>query len=165
MRHAKSSWKTGASDHRRPLNKRGRRDAGRMAGELARRGWMPDHILTSDSERTLETLAWMHEAWQTELPTTVMPSLYLPGVGDVLAAVTSAPTEARTILVLSHNSACEDVVSWMTGERVQMTTANVARIEAQRDTSDGWRSWVAGPGKMRLVDLLRPKELDPEDID
>jgi phosphohistidine phosphatase len=37
MRHAKSSWKyPELSDHERPLNKRGRKAAGKIAKELIR---------------------------------------------------------------------------------------------------------------------------------
>ena len=52
MRHAKSSWSTGVTDHERPLNARGRADAPRMAAALRELGWIPDHVLCSDAERT-----------------------------------------------------------------------------------------------------------------
>ena len=43
MRHAKSSWKQpGLSDHERPLNGRGRRDAPRVARVIAEAGWAPE---------------------------------------------------------------------------------------------------------------------------
>ena len=45
MRHAKSSWSDASlDDHNRPLNKRGRRDAPRIAQELHNREWIPDRI-------------------------------------------------------------------------------------------------------------------------
>ncbi len=56
MRHAKSSWKSDApDDHSRPLNRRGRRDAPRVAQELARRGWVPERVFSSDARRTRQT--------------------------------------------------------------------------------------------------------------
>ena len=59
-RHAKSSWKSGEdSDHARPLNKRGRRDAPRVAAHLVGLGWVPEQVLSSDSQRTRETLGLM----------------------------------------------------------------------------------------------------------
>ena len=64
MRHAKSSWKSGArDDHARPLNKRGRRDAPRIAARLAELGWVPERVISSDSERTRQTWARMEEAF------------------------------------------------------------------------------------------------------
>ena len=62
MRHAKSSWTSGAlSDHERPLNARGIRDAPRVGAALVKRGWLPQLVLSSDSERTRETFAGMSE--------------------------------------------------------------------------------------------------------
>ncbi len=58
MRHAKSSWKhAGLTDHQRPLNKRGRKDAPRVARALIERGWTPRRVLSSDAARTRETWA------------------------------------------------------------------------------------------------------------
>jgi hypothetical protein len=56
MRHAKSSWRSQVpTDHERPLNTRGRRDAGRVGKRLARLGWVLDVVVGSDSRRTRET--------------------------------------------------------------------------------------------------------------
>ena len=57
MRHAKSDWSSGAStDHARPLNQRGRREAPITAARLATLGWAPDRVSSSDSQRTREAL-------------------------------------------------------------------------------------------------------------
>ena len=56
LRHAKSAWDTdAATDHERPLNKRGRRDALRVAEKIAKLGWQPEQVISSDAERTRET--------------------------------------------------------------------------------------------------------------
>ena len=60
MRHAKSSWKyPDLSDHERPLNKRGRKAAIKIAKELIRLEWTPEKLYSSDSERTKETWSRM----------------------------------------------------------------------------------------------------------
>ena len=52
LRHAKSSWKQAElSDHERPLNKRGRRDAPRVAAFIHDSGLGPDLILSSTAVR------------------------------------------------------------------------------------------------------------------
>ena len=77
MRHAKSSWSNaGLDDHDRPLNKRGRKDAPRIALELQNRDWIPDRIRVSSSKRTMETLELM-EAISRNSTIDVEPSLYL----------------------------------------------------------------------------------------
>ena len=56
IRHAKSSWKDASlSDHERPLNKRGKRDAPRVADAIKKMDWVPDHVLCSDARRAVDT--------------------------------------------------------------------------------------------------------------
>jgi phosphohistidine phosphatase len=56
VRHAKSSWKDlSLSDHDRPLNKRGKRDAPVMGARLADWGPPVDRIISSSAVRALAT--------------------------------------------------------------------------------------------------------------
>src|SRR4029450_3931458 len=56
LRHAKSSWADPTlPDHERPLARRGRRDAKRIAKHLVRLGIQPQLVLCSSAERTRET--------------------------------------------------------------------------------------------------------------
>ena len=59
LRHAKSDWPNGVSDHERPLAPRGQRDAPRIGQEIARRGLSPDHAIISTSRRTRETFSFI----------------------------------------------------------------------------------------------------------
>jgi len=56
VRHAKSSWNDpGLSDHERPLNKRGLRDAPMMGARLAEWGPPVDRVISSSAVRALTT--------------------------------------------------------------------------------------------------------------
>src|ERR1700753_1071269 len=56
LRHAKSSWsEPGASDHQRPLNRRGQEAAPRIGAYLKRHKLVPDRVLCSTARRTRET--------------------------------------------------------------------------------------------------------------
>jgi len=56
VRHAKSSWDNpGLSDHDRPLNKRGLRDAPVMGARLAQWGPPVDRVISSSASRALAT--------------------------------------------------------------------------------------------------------------
>jgi len=155
MRHAKSSWKSGApTDHQRPLNKRGRRAAPLVGARLYELGWVPDLVITSDAERTRET--WQH--MRTEFPQTVEERLnsdfYHGGLADIASACTRLTEDTSTLLVLGHNPGWEDAASRLSRQWVRMTTANAALLESSAGT---WpeameSSWV-------LIDVLRPKEL------
>ena len=155
MRHAKSSWTSGASsDHVRPLNERGRIDAPRIAQRLGELGWVPDRVLSSDSARTQETWARMADRLP-EVPVDFTRRLYHAGVEAFVEVVRSAPDEAGCLLVLGHNPGWEDVVEYLCGEPVRMTTANAVLL--RRDPAP-WREALA-PDSWALVDVLRPKEL------
>ena len=84
MRHAKSSWAIdGQEDHQRPLNKRGRRDAPRVAAALAARDWLPDFVVSSDAERTRQTWAEMNSAFSLDCGVRWTRDLYLAALGDL----------------------------------------------------------------------------------
>ena len=56
LRHAKSSWKQPElTDHDRPLNKRGCRDAPRIGRLLREQQLVPDRIISSTAERARQT--------------------------------------------------------------------------------------------------------------
>ena len=145
MRHAKSSCSDGnLDDHDCPLNKRGRRDAPRIAQELQNRDWIPDRIRVSSSKRTMETLELM-EAISRNSTIDVEPSLYHSNISTLLQAVEEAE-EGKTTMILSHNPGSEILVHQLSNRLEVMPTAAAALFEKQQE---GWT----------LVHVLRPKEL------
>ena len=68
MRHAKSSWEfTDLSDHDRPLNTRGKRDAPRLGKVLLKERLVPQLIISSSAEtantanNNTETIAYVNQ--------------------------------------------------------------------------------------------------------
>lgn len=155
MRHAKSAWNTDApTDHARPLNKRGRRDAPRMGAWLVAQGWAPDLVVLSDSARTRET-------WALLAPTLPFPpavhetrSLYHAGLAELRAHAAQWAPHIRTVLAIGHNPGWEDAQGRLSGRWEPMTTANIALLEGAGDT---WRASL--DGAWRQVAFARPKEL------
>lgn len=153
LRHAKSAWDTDApTDHDRPLNARGRRDAPRIGQALRERGWIPDRILSSDAARTQETWRRMAPHLAPDAPVALHPSLYLCSTAVPLQLL-AAQSDA-TIMVIGHNPTTEDLLPLLCGEQHQITTCNAALLESDQP---GWAAAVRG--RWRLVALLRPKEL------
>ena len=154
MRHAKSGWETGpGGDHARPLNERGRRDAPRMGAALRDRGWIPQQVLSSDSQRTRETFGGLASGLGTEVDVTFTSDLYHAGPSEVVAACEELDEATETALVLGHNPGWENVVSYLSGELIMMSTADCALLEA-----DGSWMELMTEGAWKLVDVLRPKE-------
>jgi len=155
MRHAKSSWKDPSLvDRERPLNKRGRRSARAVAAELARLGWAPDAIVSSDSERTSQTVDHMRES--VTAPASFHRSLYLAGITELRAAVAALPTSVRVALVLGHSPGWDEAVAWLTGQPQDLKTADAALL-----TGTG-RTWAAALARTRtwtMTGLIRSRDL------
>ena len=94
MRHAKSSWNSPAhSDHERPLNGRGRRDAPKIGAALVERGWTPELVLSSDAQRTRETFAGMSEFFPSAVEARYLTSFYHAGLGAAQGELPAVPDQ------------------------------------------------------------------------
>ena len=155
MRHAKSSWRSGAEDdHARPLNQRGRRDAPRMGAALVERGWVPERVLCSTAQRTRETWELLAPSFP-DAEVSFHPALYLAGVGAIQEACQPLADDVGTVLVLGHNPGWEQAAAWLAGDDVSMTTANVALLEHD---DEPWYDALHDASGWTLHALLRPKE-------
>jgi len=154
MRHAKSAWRSdGPADHARPLNKRGRRDAPRVGKRLAEQGWVPEHVVASDSRRTRETWERMQKHFP-EARVSFTRALYGGGPTELRTEVARLSAGERTVLVLGHNPGWEEAVKALSGRDVRMTTANVVVLEGKGAT---WGEALRG--RWTVVGVVRPKEL------
>lgn len=155
MRHAKSDWKSGvATDHARPLNARGRRDAPRMGSWLALQGWEPQLVVLSDSARTTETWERLRPSLSRSPLVMRSPLLYHAGLPALLAHSATWPPEAGTVLALGHNPGWEDAQATLSGRFETMTTANIALLEG---AGESWAKALSGDWTLQI--LGRPKEL------
>lgn len=157
MRHAKSAWGTDAlTDHARPLNKRGRRDAPLIGQRLAELQWHPQLVLSSDSQRTQETYRLLCEGLGQDVQVRFMPSLYAASTAELTAELSAIDDDITSVLALGHNPGWEDAVEWFSGESIRMTTSNAALLEG---SGSNWGAAVGNSGVWNLCDVLRPKEL------
>ena len=113
VRHAKSSWSTGAGDRERPLDDRGREQAALMRDHIATLDLAAPRVLVSSALRTRET--W--KAIATACPgarAEVRDDLYLADAKAYSAAINEH--EGDTVLV-GHNPTCAELLSaWGTGD-------------------------------------------------
>jgi phosphohistidine phosphatase len=164
LRHAKSDWDTdAATDHERPLNKRGRRDAPRVADHMAELGWKPEKVFSSDARRTRETWKRMRKAFDSGIKAKFTKSLYHTGIGAVREVVASVPDKVETVMVIGHNPGWESVIDTLTGEEVRLTTCNAALLSIE---ADSWADAISTDAAWNLDRVLRPKDLkDAKDKD
>ena len=160
LRHAKSDWTGALPDPERPLNARGRRDAGRIGHWLAESGWKPDLILASPARRVRETLAGLRA--ETGWPEALIRwenALYLASERSLAEYLGQLPDERRRVLLVGHNPGLERLLLWLAGQPPQpqdngklFTTANLALMELP--------SWQRlEPRGARLIAFVRPKAL------
>ena len=153
MRHAKSSWKYhDLSDHERPLNKRGRKAAVKIAKELIRLEWIPNKLYSSDSTRTKETWAKMNKHIK-EVDVEFSHQFYHSKPKKIMKNIPD-DLEHENIMILSHNPGCADFLEYLCGEWHRMPTAATALLTI-KDSTKSWKedkNWI-------LEELLLPREL------
>ncbi|MEE2640993.1 MAG: histidine phosphatase family protein [Planctomycetota bacterium] len=152
MRHAKSSWEEASrADFDRPLNRRGKSAAPRMAGVLQERNLLPQKIIASSAKRTRQTAELLTATWGNSCPVLLEDELYLASPQVCLKSLAEHCGEEATVLLIGHNPGMEGLVEMLTGEDEIMPTAAVAIL-----TFAG--SWSRLTGS-RLLQVLRPREL------
>lgn len=156
LRHAKSAWDTDApTDHDRPLNKRGRRDAQRVGEAIAKRDWVPERVCSSDSMRTRETWKRMKKSLEgKKVDVEFTRALYHAGLDEIFTWAHGLGDKTKTAMVIGHNPGWEDAVSELVGKPVEMTTCVAALLSVEAKT---WKE--ASGKKWKLEHLIRPKDL------
>ena len=151
MRHAKSDYPLGASDHDRPLNRRGRLASALMGAFLDDAALVPALAYVSSAARAQETWARMRLKVKME----TAPSLYHAMAEEALAAAQSAPEEAETLLILWHQPGIRDCANRLIGSREvhDYPTAQIVGI----GFDCRWSDIAFGLGRLQFI--ASPKSL------
>jgi phosphohistidine phosphatase len=155
LRHAKAVHVAGVADLDRELTGRGRRDAAAVGGWLRESGLLPDRVLCSSSARTRQT--WQEVSAALGPPAEVAAvsfesRLYYAGVGRLLAAIREVDAGLRTVLLVGHNPAAQDLVADLTGAAgLSFPTCALAVITV----TGGWPGLA--PGGAGLARMWTPR--------
>jgi phosphohistidine phosphatase len=126
LRHAKSDWSTDRPDERRPLSKRGRRDASAAGRWLAEHAPPLDLVVCSTAVRARRTWA-LATAELDPAPNVVRDErLYAATATGLLAVVHAMPEAAGAVLLVAHDPGLSDLVELLTGEQRAMKTSSIA---------------------------------------
>ena len=157
LRHAKSSWSDGGlSDHDRPLNKRGKRDAPRIGSLLREENLAPDLIITSSARRALTTAEAVSDACGFGDQMIVTRDLYHADPETYLMAARQYGEDHDAILVVGHNPGIEELVVELTGEWHRMPTAALAEVHLDIDR---WQD-LTGDEEGELANLWLAREIN-----
>jgi phosphohistidine phosphatase len=155
LRHAKSSWEfADLSDHDRPLNNRGKRDAPRIGKKLLKEGLVPHLIISSSAVRAHSTAKKVAKACGYEEEILIDPTLYGSGPSEYLNALKNQEDRFDIIMLVGHNPISEELVEVLTGEMVTMPTCAVA---CMRLPIGSWRQ-INPQTRGELLNLWSPKE-------
>ncbi len=157
MRHAKSAYPGGVSDHDRPLAARGQREAG-LAGQWLR-AQVPvvDEVLCSSAARTLQTVS----ASGIDAPIRVAADIYDAIPDAILGQIRETADPVHTLLVVGHAPGVPGLAMELAGTgapealdalRSRFPTAGIAVLESDRD----WSQW--GIDDARLVAFHIPRD-------
>ena len=136
VRHAKSSWKNNSlSDDRRPLNRRGERDAPVMGKRIHEHGIRPSLIVSSPATRAWTTAKIIAEA--INYPREFLQKedeLYLASLDEILDIVVAQDNGFNNMMLVGHNPGMTDLVNFLVpGLTNNLPTAGVVSVEFDRD--------------------------------
>ncbi|MDQ0395151.1 SixA phosphatase family protein [Labrys monachus] len=110
LRHAKSAYPDGVTDHERPLAARGQRDAPVIGKEMARRGLSPDHVVISTARRTRETFNLV-EPFLGQHTAHYERAVYEAPIDAILRVIRAIGPEVASLMIIGHNPGLERTAS------------------------------------------------------
>jgi phosphohistidine phosphatase len=116
IRHAKSSWKDETLiDFDRPLNKRGKENAPKMAKFLKRIVENPDLIISSPSKRTRLTLEYFLKEFSCEKEIIFEDKIYETPFLNLLGVLKNIDSENNLVFLIGHNPALNNLADFLLG--------------------------------------------------
>lgn len=110
MRHAQADAGWGVADFDRPLGKQGQAEAPEAGQWLLDSGELPEMVLCSSALRTRQTCTWVSSVLGDRAPTASLSDrLYEASDRQVLAEICATPERARSLLVICHQPAVQEV--------------------------------------------------------
>jgi len=160
LRHGKSDWGADyATDHDRPLAKRGHRAAVRIGRFLRQTGQTPDLVLSSTAVRARRTAELAMEAGEWDCPLKCDPDLYGTSAPSVLEMIRDQDDAIAGLLLVGHQPTWSELVALLSGAVTRFPTAALARIDFEMDS---WTEVQAETGT--LIRLVTPKLLETKDV-
>ena len=162
LRHAKSSWDDPTlADHDRPLAARGRRAADTIAGHIRAEGIAPELVLCSPALRTRQTLELVSDGF-TEASAEIVyePALYGASASELMARLRGVAAEVGSVMLIGHQPALQDLALGLVGAGPGLERLSGKFPTAALATFALTGPWAElSPGSARLLDIVKPKQL------
>ena len=142
FRHSKSDQSSSEADIDRPLNARGRSQAPDAGRWLAENADGIDLAVVSPAHRARTTWDLASAELTRQPETRIDDRVYNASVSDLLDVVRDLPDDIRTVVLVGHNPAFEDLASLLTNESVTMPTSALAVLESDSAWSSVGVAWA-----------------------
>ena len=129
LRHGKAGDAPGRPDAERPLTGRGRRDSRAAGAWIADRVGSVDLVVVSPALRAEETAGQAVPELPHEPRELVDDRVYANTLLDLLAVVRDLPDEDGAVLLVGHNPGLSALVSELSGDPTDLSTAQVAVLD------------------------------------
>ncbi len=154
LRHAKSDWSdSGLADHDRPLNVRGLNAAPFMGELIARRGLVPDLIVSSPARRAAHTAELVRENSGLNVDLKLDERIYEASPYGLLRVIADLPSRYTTVMLVGHNPGMEGLIHLLTSVEESMPTAALAIIDIDTEL---WGEVEPKSGFLNVV--IRPRD-------
>jgi phosphohistidine phosphatase len=165
MRHSKSAYPLGVSDHDRPLSARGVRDAQAARQWFAQQSFSVDQAWVSSALRAQQT--WesvepgVRSASRSDVEQITEPALY-EATADLLLSLLQQCT-ASSLLLVAHNPGLEQLIARIVGRDAQGWLSHISLKYPTGAicvvTHDDWVS--LGDGEAELATYAIPRASPP----
>ena len=162
LRHAKSDWPD-VPDLKRPLAKRGRRDAPGVGRWLRGHGYLPDTVICSVAHRARQTWELVAPELGGSPSVTFEPRAYDASALTLLYLARELPGTCRAALLIGHNPAIEELAASLAkppgaadappSPSLRFPTAAVAVLEFAGNWAD------LAPGQAHLLAFATPSDM------
>ncbi len=156
IRHAKSSWEDSSlSDHDRPLNNRGIRDAPFMAKVLNGKGHIPQQIVCSSANRAQSTALYFAKEFDVKVEDVLIRSkIYEAFPEQVMEVIQDLDDEFSQIFIFGHNPAFTSILNNFTDDYIaNLPTCGIGRVSSNVDR---WSDFAFSNGELK--ELFYPKQ-------
>jgi len=156
VRHAKSSWSDPTlADVKRPLNKRGLRDAPFMAALISKQVQGPFRLISSPAVRARKTAGYFAAACGlSEQAIQIEQRLYLAAPATILTVVQELPGEEQILFVFGHNPGFTELVRLFSTDDIEnVPTCGILEVHS---AAQRWQDFSTA--NARLVRFLYPKQ-------
>ncbi len=156
VRHAKSDWSNKIlSDHDRPLNARGERDAKKMSEVFTSLGFDLDILLSSSAVRTQFTAQYFLETAGIDISKLkIEPSIYESSAENIFAIIEKIDKKHENVMIFGHNPTFTTIANYFSDTFIQnIPTCCIFQVES---TAKDWSDFNADNSK--IANLYFPKQ-------